>query len=89
VAGGLLDRYLARTGVSSQQTGEPREPGHPENLWHPADGPDGHDFGAHGRFDARAHGHSVQLWASQHHGLLAAGAAVGALGAAAVRLAKR
>jgi hypothetical protein len=81
IAPGLLDRYLARTGFKSQQTQEPRDPDQPVNLWEPADGPDGHDFGAHGR--------SVQLWASQHHGLLAAGAAVGALGAAAARLAKR
>jgi NAD(P)-dependent dehydrogenase (short-subunit alcohol dehydrogenase family) len=89
IAPGLLDRDLARSGFKSQQTQEPRDPDQPVNLWEPADGPDGHDFGAHGRFDARAHGHSVQLWASQHHGLLAAGAAVGALGAAAVRLARR
>src|SRR3954452_8249488 len=55
IAGGLLDRYLARTGVSSQQTGEPRDPDQPVNLWKPADGRDGHDFGAHGAFDDRAH----------------------------------
>jgi len=57
VAGGLLDRYLARTGYSSQQTGERRAPDQPENLWEPADGADGRDFGAHGRFDDRAHEH--------------------------------
>lgn len=50
VAPGLLDRYLARTGFSSQQTAEERDPGAPMNLWSPADGPEGHDFGAHGRF---------------------------------------
>ena len=33
----LLDRYLARTGYDSQQTGEP-EPGRPDNLWQPVDG---------------------------------------------------
>jgi NAD(P)-dependent dehydrogenase (short-subunit alcohol dehydrogenase family) len=54
-AGGLLDRYLARTGFSSQQTSQPRDPDQPENLWAPADGRDGHDFGAHGAFDDRAH----------------------------------
>ncbi|MGN6574673.1 MAG: SDR family oxidoreductase [Nocardioides sp.] len=89
IAPGLLDRYLAKTGYKSQQTQEDRDPDQAVNLWEPADGPDGHDFGAHGRFDARAHSGSVQLWASQHHGLLAAGAAAGALGAAAVRLLKR
>ena len=57
VAGGLLDRYLARTGFSSQQTDEDRDPDQPVNLWTPADGPEGHDFGAHGAFDDRAHAH--------------------------------
>jgi NAD(P)-dependent dehydrogenase (short-subunit alcohol dehydrogenase family) len=55
VAGGLLDRYLARTGEKSQQTDEPRDPDQPTNLWAPADGPHGRDFGAHGEFDDRAH----------------------------------
>lgn len=87
VAPGLLDRYLARTGFSSQQTGEPKDSDQPGNLWEPADGGDGHDFGAHGRFDDRSLSRSPQLWASQHHGLLGA-AAVGvacAAGAAAIR----
>jgi NAD(P)-dependent dehydrogenase (short-subunit alcohol dehydrogenase family) len=87
VAPGLLDRYLARTGFASQQTGQPKDPDQPANLWKPADGEDGRDFGAHGRFDDRATSSSPQLWASQHHGLLgAAGAlAVGAVGAVLVR----
>jgi NAD(P)-dependent dehydrogenase (short-subunit alcohol dehydrogenase family) len=75
VAPGLLDRYLARTGFSSQQTDQPKDPDQPANLWEPADGPDGRDFGAHGRFDDRSTDRSPQLWASQHHGLLAATAA--------------
>ena len=54
-AGGLLDRSLARTGCSSQQTPQPRDPDQPTNLWSPADGRDGRDFGAHGAFDDRAH----------------------------------
>jgi NAD(P)-dependent dehydrogenase (short-subunit alcohol dehydrogenase family) len=57
VAGGLLDRYLARTGVKSQQTDQPKDPDQPANLWVPADGPHGRDFGAHGEFDDRAHAH--------------------------------
>ncbi|MFP5346385.1 MAG: SDR family oxidoreductase, partial [Actinomycetes bacterium] len=60
---GLLDRYLARTGYKSQQTDQPRSPDQPANLWHPADGPGGHDFGAHGRFDDRSTSRSYQLWA--------------------------
>jgi len=71
VAPGLLDRYLARTGFTSQQTEQPKPPGPPANLWEPADGDDGRDFGAHGQFDRRAHGRSPQVWASQHHGALA------------------
>jgi hypothetical protein len=83
IAPGLLDRYLGRTGVKSQQTPNPPKPDAPVNLWQPADGADGHDFGAHGIFDARAHTRDPQLWASHHHGLLSAAAAtVGALGAA-------
>jgi NAD(P)-dependent dehydrogenase (short-subunit alcohol dehydrogenase family) len=51
VAPGLLDRYLARTGFTSQQTSKDRDPDAPANLWEPVDGADGHDFGAHGSFD--------------------------------------
>jgi NAD(P)-dependent dehydrogenase (short-subunit alcohol dehydrogenase family) len=72
VAPGLLDRYLARTGFKSQQTGQPHNPNEPANLWQPADGPQGSDEGAHGVFDQQAKTRSAQLWASQHHGLLGA-----------------
>jgi uncharacterized protein (TIGR03382 family) len=81
VAPGVLDRYLARTGFKSQQTGERRDPDAPQNLWEPADDRDGHDFGAHGEFDDRAHGTDPQVWASQHHGAIAAAVSgVAALG---------
>jgi NAD(P)-dependent dehydrogenase (short-subunit alcohol dehydrogenase family) len=72
IAPGLLDRYLARTGFKSQQTDEPEDPDAPHNLWEPADRQGGDDFGAHGEFDDRAHSTDPQLWASQHHGTLAA-----------------
>jgi NAD(P)-dependent dehydrogenase (short-subunit alcohol dehydrogenase family) len=75
VAPGLLDRYLGRFGFAHQQTGDPNPPDAPVNLWEPADGPQGHDFGAHGVFDGRSKGHSAQVWLSEHHGLLAVGAA--------------
>ena len=80
VAPGLLDRYLARTGYDAQQTGQQKPVDQPANLWEPADGSEGRDFGAHGLFDQRSHGHSAQVWASQRHGTLAvvgAGMAVG------------
>jgi NAD(P)-dependent dehydrogenase (short-subunit alcohol dehydrogenase family) len=82
IAPGILDRYLARTGFSSQQTDRPLPADHPANLWHPADGAGGRDYTAHGSFDGIAKHRSVQLWASQHHGPLAA-AAAGLLAAAA------
>ena len=56
----VLDRYLARTGFDSQQTGERVGPGRPNNLWQPVDQPPGSDEGAHGVFDNRAHARSVQ-----------------------------
>ncbi|ASW57716.1 SDR family oxidoreductase [Plantactinospora sp. KBS50] len=75
VAPGLLDRYLARTGFGSQQTDQVRHRVR-ENLWRPADAAPGTDQGAHGSFDATSTDRSAQLWASQHHGLLGASAAL-------------
>ena len=85
VAPGLLDRYLARTGFSSQQIDQP--PPRAGNLWQPVDGQDGQDFGAHGEFDDKSHRDDPQLWASQHHGVLAAAGA--GLAAAAALLWRR
>ena len=91
IAPGLLDRYLGRTGFGSQQTSQQQDPDAPVNLWEPADGADGKDFGAHGAFDDKAHASDPQLWASHHHGVLgvAAGVAVAALAALAGRRASR
>ena len=89
VAPGLLDRYLARTGFSAQQTGQPKPDDQRANLWDPADGSDGRDYGAHGLFDDQAHARSPQVWASQHHGVVYAGAAVMVAGAAALARAVR
>lgn len=50
VAPGVLDHYLARTGVDGQQTDERADPDRPSNLWAPVPGP----FAAHGAFDERA-----------------------------------
>ena len=81
VAAPLLDRYLARTGYDSQQTGEEVPRGRPDNLWRPLDGPDGTDHGAHGVFGVGSHPRSLQLWASHHParagGALAAAAVLG------------
>src|SRR4051812_20938081 len=70
IAPGLLDRYLARTGYKGQQTADKRDPDQPANLWKPADGERGDDFGSHGIFDDSAKSSSAQVWASQHHGLV-------------------
>ncbi len=74
LAPGLLDRYLARTGFDSQQTSQPHDPDAPANLFQPADGSDGRDFGMHGIFGRRTISWDPQLWASRNHGALAAGA---------------
>jgi NAD(P)-dependent dehydrogenase (short-subunit alcohol dehydrogenase family) len=75
----LLDRYLARTGIDSQQGPEPTEANRKDNLFEPVPG----DPGAHGRFDSIAHSRSPLLWASEYRGWLAGGAAL-ALGATLV-----
>ncbi|SFB06630.1 Short-chain dehydrogenase [Amycolatopsis marina] len=84
---GLLDRYLAKKGYAAQQTSERRSPDRPSNLWEPVDDEDGQDFGAHGRFDRRSRARDIQIWASRHHGLLAATS--GALAFGVVRKAMR
>jgi hypothetical protein len=73
----LLDRYLARTGVKSQLTGD-KAPTGISNLWEPAD--EDKDYGAHGGFDRRSRGRSLQLWISQHRRLVS----LAGLGLAAV-----
>ncbi|WP_216216739.1 SDR family oxidoreductase [Amycolatopsis aidingensis] len=83
VAGGLLDRYLARTAYRAQQDQAAEDPDRPANLWHPADAGGAADFGARGRFSARSRDRSPQLWLSQHHGILTAGLLGAAAGLAA------
>ncbi|MBG0737952.1 SDR family oxidoreductase [Paeniglutamicibacter antarcticus] len=73
----LLDRYLAKTGYQSQQTNEKAKADAPYNLWEPVDGGDGHDHGAHGVFDSKAHSIAPQLWFSHHVRLATGGAFVG------------
>ncbi|MFF5183332.1 SDR family oxidoreductase [Streptomyces sp. NPDC000345] len=80
VVPGFLDRYLARTGFDAQQQGE--RDGGPGNLWSPADGPHGHDFGAHGRFDGESTDTSVQEWVSRNRARMGVGLLAGGLGAA-------
>ena len=71
----VLDRYVARTGYASQQTGDMGALHGPGNLWHPEDEDAGEDHGAHGVFDNKAHRSSMQLWVAQHIDSAAASAA--------------
>ncbi|MEU5432114.1 SDR family oxidoreductase [Streptomyces sp. NPDC020719] len=83
----LLDRYLARTGYSAQQSD--RAPGDGRgNLWRPLDDARGADFGAHGIFDIQAHPRSLQAGMA-HHPALTAGTALGVLAAAGWGLRRR
>ncbi|HEX2383541.1 MAG TPA: SDR family oxidoreductase [Acidimicrobiales bacterium] len=54
---GLFDRYLGRTGVRSQQTGESIGP-RPDDLFAPVDG----DHGSHGVFDKQAKSKPFRPW---------------------------
>ena len=83
VAPGLGDAYLSQHGYDSQQSEEPEDPDRPHNLWTAVD--ENRDFGAHGRFDARARAKSWQLFATQHRTTLGASAmAAGLVGIAAI-----
>jgi hypothetical protein len=65
VAPGLLDRYLGRHGIDSQQTDGPVDhTTRQDNLDKPVD--DDTDAGAHGRFDQHANTSSLALAAATH-----------------------
>jgi len=81
----FLDWYLAKTGYDGQQTDQDRPADQPVNLFQPMDGPDGRDYGARGQFSGKAWTRDPQIWASRHHGALAATVGAGlAAGAAAL-----
>jgi hypothetical protein len=83
----LLDLYLGKTGVKSQQTDQDA-PRLGSNVFEPQD--QAHDQGAHGAFDAKAHGRDPVSWASMHRAALLSGAAgLTALAGAAWTLARR
>jgi NAD(P)-dependent dehydrogenase (short-subunit alcohol dehydrogenase family) len=77
---GLVDRYLGRTGYTSQQTDQPAPPNRPDNVDAPIPG----DRGAHGDFDERARRFSLELGLRTRWLALATMAALGA-GAMALR----
>jgi NAD(P)-dependent dehydrogenase (short-subunit alcohol dehydrogenase family) len=81
----LAERYLARTAVDGQQTGERFDGTAAANLFEPIDAD--HDEGAHGSFDDQAHRRSQQAWFSRHRlgSGVAATLAAGAVGALLAR----
>jgi NAD(P)-dependent dehydrogenase (short-subunit alcohol dehydrogenase family) len=81
LAPALLERYLATTNVSAQQTTEPIDRSRPDNLYRASPG----DPGAHGIFDAEARGRSAQLWATTHRRMLGAVGLAAAAGGWALR----
>jgi len=58
-----------RSVISGSHSGNNR----PNNLYEPVPG----DHGAHGKFDARAHDRSLELWAETHARLLTVTGGVG------------
>jgi NAD(P)-dependent dehydrogenase (short-subunit alcohol dehydrogenase family) len=83
----LLDLYLGKTGVKSQQTDQDA-PRLGPNIFAPQD--QIQDQGAHGAFDAKAHGMDPVSWASMHRTALLSGAAgLTAVAGAAWSLARR
>jgi NAD(P)-dependent dehydrogenase (short-subunit alcohol dehydrogenase family) len=79
VAPWFLDWYLGKTGVSGQLTTE-QGPRYGSNVFEARD--DDADIGAHGMFDAKAHGSDPWSWTSMHRGPVAA-AGLGVAAAAA------
>ncbi len=72
----LGDWYLARQGYDSQQYDGQVAPDRPNNLLAAVDSDQ--DYGAHGDFDERAHGDSLQARLSRHRNWLIGGALAGA-----------
>lgn len=83
----LLDIYLGRSGIKSQQSGKDA-PRLGPNLSEPRDQEE--DQGAHGAFDEKAHTGDPQLWLSLHRRPLLLGlAGAAAIGGAAAALSRR
>lgn len=59
---GFVDKYLAKSGYSSQQYGGENDPQKPNNLWTPID----EDRGSHNGFYERSKKKSTQIWFATH-----------------------
>ncbi len=64
---GYADRYLAENAYEGQETSQPVSADRPDNLFEPATA----DYSAHGIFDKRASGFSLQSWMDIHRGSVA------------------
>jgi NAD(P)-dependent dehydrogenase (short-subunit alcohol dehydrogenase family) len=80
LAPGLLDHYLARTGIEGQQHDGPADPNAPNNLYQPVPG----EYGVRGAFTEQARGNSVQLWGTKHRAWVILGAIVTGIAASAL-----
>ncbi|KQS68556.1 SDR family oxidoreductase [Modestobacter sp. Leaf380] len=85
----FMDWYLARGGIEGQLTDVDASPADPANLYEPADGEGGRDFGAEGRFTDQQWTWDAQIWASRYHGTVAAVAGAGLAGGVAALLRRR
>jgi NAD(P)-dependent dehydrogenase (short-subunit alcohol dehydrogenase family) len=74
IAPKLLDLYLGRTGVKSQQSTE-HAPRYGSNVFEPQD--EHEDRGAQGSFGSRAHARDPQLWLAMHRRAILSGLAAG------------
>jgi short-subunit dehydrogenase len=78
VAPGLLDRYLATSAYSGQQTDELEDPARQDNLVAPVE----RDMGAHGRFDDEAMETDAEAGVVKRGGRVALAGAAGLIAAA-------
>lgn len=78
----LADRSAAFFGVNGQLTEEPINTEGRDNLYEPLDSESGSDHGAHGRYDEKAFGRSIQLGYTMHRTPIL----LGAVGVAAAAL---
>jgi NAD(P)-dependent dehydrogenase (short-subunit alcohol dehydrogenase family) len=85
--GWVGDRYLAKTGFDSQQTGEPADEHRraTDYLFEPVPG----DHGAHGAFGDEAKPSSREVWLAEHRSTIAAALAAGAAAVAGAALSRR
>jgi NAD(P)-dependent dehydrogenase (short-subunit alcohol dehydrogenase family) len=68
----FADRFLAKNAVEGQMDEQPAAADRADNLFEAPLG----EYGAHGRFDARAKDSSLQLWMTMHRGVVALAVAV-------------